>query len=125
MVERSEVALVFYLFTRRALALEQRKDNGVEFTAKFVLLKHIVKISGNEFGFELKDSTAECSKDDRVVAIEQGDAIDGADLVEHHLPTFWSEAAIGRGVFQIVGLVTSTEVKGRYGYDGGLKRLLT
>ena len=125
MVERSEVALVFYLFTRRALALEQRKDNGVEFTAKFVLLKHIVKISGNEFGFELKDSTAECSKDDRVVAIEQGDAIDGTDLIEHHLSSFWGKTAISRAIFKVVGLVTGFEIQSRDRYDGGLERFLT
>ena len=125
LVERREVALILYFLACRALTFEQCEDNGVEFAMEFFLLKHIVEISGNELRFELEDATAECSKDDRVVAIEQGDAIDGTDFVEHDLPTFRCETAVGRGVFQIVGLVTNTEVKGCYGYDGGWEGLLT
>ena len=53
------------------------------------------------------------------MAIEQGDAIDGADLVEHHLLALRGEAAIWGTVFQVVGLVTRSEIKGGYRDNGG------
>ena len=73
----------------------------------------------------MKDSTAECSKNERVVTIEQGDAIDGTDLIEHHLFSFWGKTAISRAVFQVVGLVTEFEIQSRDRYDGGLEWFLT
>ena len=124
-VERCIVTLFLHLLARSCLALEQSKDNRVEFPTEFVLLEHLFEEGGDEFGFEPEHTTAESTQNEGVVAIEQGDAIDGADLVEHYLPTLRGEAAIWGTVFQIVGLVARSEIKGGYRDDGGLEGFFT
>ena len=123
LVEGSKVAFFLNLFACGTLTFEQGEDNGVEFATEFVLLKHLIEVSGNEFGFELEDATSEGTKDDRVVTIEQGNAIDSTDLIEHHLFSFWGKTAISRAIFQVVGLVPRTEVERSQRDDGSLKRL--
>ena len=125
LVEGSEVAFFLNLFACGTLTFEQGEDNGVEFATEFVLLKHLIEVSGNEFGFELEDATSEGTKDERVVTIEQGNAIDSTDLIEHHLFSFWGKTAISRAIFQVVGFMTGFEIQSCDGYDGCLEGNLT
>ena len=121
LVKGSEVAFFLNLFACGTLTFEQGEDNGVEFATEFVLLKHLIEVSGNEFGFELEDATSEGTKDERIVAIEQGDAIDGTNLIKHHLFSFWGKTTITSTIFKVVGLVTRFEIQGCDGYDGRLE----
>ena len=124
-VERSKVTLFLHLLTRSCLALEQCEDNRVEFPTKFILLEHLFEESSNELGLEAEHTTAESAQNKGIVTIEQSYAINGTDLVEHHLLALRSEAAIRCTVFQIVGFVAWPEIKGSHRDDGGQERLFS
>ena len=92
----------------------------MELATELTFFEYLFEVLGNEFRFKLEHVTTECTKDKRVVTIEQGDAVDGTDLVEHHLLAFSGETTIGRTIFQIVGLVPRTEVERSQRDDGCL-----
>ena len=94
LVERGEFALLFDWTTGRTVPFKDRKDERLELPFEFGLVKCTSELVRHDIARQLVHAAAERAKDNAVMSVLQGDAVDGANLVELDCVALRRESAV-------------------------------